>query len=82
MSIGTMTSKGQITIPKDVRENLGLKPGSALQFEQNDEGSYTLRPAATHRAIDLAGSVPWDGPPVTLEEMDEAIARGAAESSP
>lgn len=81
MTIGTMTSKGQITIPKDVREDLGLQPGSTVGFEKNEDGSYTLRIARSRNIMDLAGSIPYDGPPLSVEEMDEAIAAGAAEGN-
>ena len=41
----TVTSKGQVTIPKKVREFLGLVPGSAVDFEVSGEREVTLRPA-------------------------------------
>lgn len=41
----TMTSKGQVTVPKTVREYLGLKTGSAVTFERIPSGEIVLRPA-------------------------------------
>jgi antitoxin PrlF len=41
----TVTSKGQVTIPKKVRDLLGLVPGSAVDFEVSGERQVTLRPA-------------------------------------
>ncbi len=79
MSVGTITSKGQITIPKDVRDDLGLVPGARLSFLKNEEGVYELR--RERRSVkDLAGSLKYAGPPKSVEEMDEAIAAAAAES--
>ncbi len=40
----TLTSKGQATIPKHIRDSLGLKPGSKLEFDVNDQGDIVLRP--------------------------------------
>ena len=40
----TVTSKGQVTIPKPVREHLGLRAGSAVSFEMSDRGEVVLRP--------------------------------------
>jgi len=40
----TLTSKGQATIPKHIRDALGLKPGSKLTFDVNDAGELVLRP--------------------------------------
>lgn len=76
MSIGTMTSKGQITIPKDVREDLGLRSGSRVTFTRNDAGDYVLTTDAV-RAGQLIGLLDYGGPPRTLEDMDRAIADGA-----
>ncbi len=39
----TITSKGQVTIPKRVRDLLGLVPGSSVDFEVSGEGQVTLR---------------------------------------
>ena len=75
MSVGTMTSKGQITIPKDVRLALGLTTGVAVSFTQNAEGDYVIR-AAHHSAASLAGAVKYSGLALTLGEMDEAIVKG------
>ena len=77
MSIATITSKGQITIPKDVREALGLVPGMKVDFVSNGHGEYRLRPRNVS-IKDLAGILKHDGPPITLEDMEEAIAAGAA----
>ncbi len=39
----TVTSKGQVTIPKKVRDLLGIKPGSAVEFELTPSGEVVLR---------------------------------------
>lgn len=79
MSIGTMTSKGQITIPKEVREDLRLTPGTKVIFTRQRDGEYVLttgRPKLAH----LAGSLKYQGPIVSLAEMEEAITAGAGQS--
>lgn len=45
----TLTSKGQVTIPKPVRDHLGLRPGSAVEFELAADGRVVLKPAAKPR---------------------------------
>lgn len=42
-----LTSKGQVTVPKKIRDYLGLKPGSAVTFERLETGDIALRPANT-----------------------------------
>ncbi len=42
----TLTIKGQITIPKHIRDALGLKPGMPVDFVVNDEGQVVIQPAA------------------------------------
>lgn len=79
MSRATVTSKGQITIPIDVRRRLGLRTGTKVDFIEKPDGGYELV-AATGSIRDISGMFSWSGPPVTLEEMDEAIAEAAAET--
>ena len=43
----TATSKGQVTIPKPVRDMLGIEPGSAVVFEMTDDGRIEVRKAAS-----------------------------------
>jgi len=45
----TLTSKGQVTIPKPVRDLLGLRPGSAVEFELTEEGDVVLKPIQPSR---------------------------------
>ncbi len=78
MPIATMTSKGQITIPKEIRDALRLRPGDRIDFQREKDGRVVLRPA-TRSILDLAGIVKWKGPPVSIDEMDEAIGRALAE---
>ena len=79
MSTATMTSKGQVSIPADVRSDLGLRAGSRLAFVRNDAGDYEIR-VASASIRDLKGIVPAPAVPVTLEEMDDAVAAGASSS--
>jgi antitoxin PrlF len=41
-----VTTKGQVTIPKSVRDHLGLKPGSEVEFGVGADGEIVLRTAA------------------------------------
>ncbi|MBS4098804.1 MAG: type II toxin-antitoxin system PrlF family antitoxin [Sulfuricella sp.] len=69
MSIATMTSKGQTTIPKDIREGLGLQPKDQINFTLLPDGTVILR--AKKRSIaELRGilSAP-EGVSVSVEEM-------------
>jgi len=71
-----ITTKGQATIPKAVREHLGLKPGDRDKFFFHPDGSVVLLPKRPAEA--LRGVVKPRERPVTLEEMSEAAAEGAA----
>lgn len=79
MSTGTMTSKGQITVPKDVREAMGLTPGTKVDF-QFAHGQWVIS-AERRRAVDLVGILGSNGRRLTVEEMDDAIAEAAVESA-
>lgn len=76
----TITSKGQTTIPKEIRETLQLKPGDKVYW-YIDEGRIVFR--AKNRSIkDLAGFLHRPGQKAaSLEEIDEAIAEAATESA-
>jgi antitoxin PrlF len=71
-----ITSKGQATIPKAIRDHLRLKPGDRVKFFVHPDGSVVIlpkRPASTLRGI--VKSAPRA---VTVEQMAEAAAAGAA----
>jgi antitoxin PrlF len=74
-SFATLTSKGQMTLPKSVRERLGLKAGDKLEVAVADQ-RIVLIPKSLHLA-DVCSLLPAPATPVSLEEMEEAIARGA-----
>jgi len=75
MPTATLTSKGQITVPIEVRTKLGLRQGSRVHFVADGDG-YRIE-ATTRRARDLAGALPKPARPVSLDEMEAAIAEGA-----
>ncbi len=65
----TLTAKGQATIPKEIRERLGLEPGDKLTFTALSDGTVVMR-AKTRRLLDLAGSLTRPGQPVVgVDEM-------------
>lgn len=75
-----ITVKGQATIPKAVREHLGLKPGDRVKFFVHPDGSVVLLPKKPLSS--LKGIVKSRRRPVTIEEMNEAVAQGAADAVP
>lgn len=78
MPSSTLTSKGQITIPQEVRENLGLQTGDKVDFVQDERGLYQVVPLRSDiKALRgcFAGRV---NKPVTIERMSEAIVEEAA----
>jgi AbrB family looped-hinge helix DNA binding protein len=78
MPTATMTSKGQITVPAEVRKRLGLTTGSQVQFTEDRDGYYLEH--KTGSVKDLYGAFATPGRTVTLEEMEEGIIAGALES--
>jgi antitoxin PrlF len=78
MATTTLTSKGQMTLPKSVRDDLNLKPGDKIEVEKRD-GKYVLEPRRKN-ARELFGSLKSAGEkPMTAKEMDEALGRALAE---
>ena len=73
-----ITAKGQATIPKAIREYLGLKPGDRIKFFVHPNGSVVLLPKLPASA--LRGFLKSRKPAVTIEEMEEAITSGAVEA--
>jgi antitoxin PrlF len=71
-----ITTKGQATIPKVVREHLGLKAGDRVKFFMHPDGSVVLLPKRS--ASVLRGIVKSRRRRVSIEEMSEAAAAGAA----
>ncbi len=81
MPTATVTSKGQLTIPKQIRDRLRLKKGARVRFTENADGSVTLR-AGSRSIFDMVGVLkPKHGRHVTIEEMKEAIRRAGARSA-
>lgn len=78
MPTATVTSKGQITLPKDVRDDLKLRPGDKVEFEKRD-GRYVLRPR-NRSIMELAGILHRPGAKaMTVEEMDDELTQALAE---
>lgn len=75
MATATLTSKGQITLPKAVRERLRVDSGDQVDFVVNDRGDVVVR-AATLDVSELKGLLKRSrARPVTIEEMNAAITR-------
>jgi AbrB family looped-hinge helix DNA binding protein len=72
MSTSTLTSKGQTTIPKDVRKRLNLHPGDRLEFVIDEDGRVLVLPASID-ASELAGMLKSLARPVNVEDMNRAI---------
>jgi AbrB family looped-hinge helix DNA binding protein len=73
VATATVTSKGQITLPKAVRTALGLEPGHRVEFVETDAG-FLVKPA-TRDIRSLKGILPKPRRPVTVEAMNRSLAR-------
>ena len=71
-----ITVKGQATIPKAIREHLGLRPGGRLKFFLHPDGTVVLLPKLPVKA--LRGMLRRPRRPVSIQRMRKAIAEGAA----
>jgi antitoxin PrlF len=76
MPVATLTSKGQLTLPKPIRDLLKLNPGDAVDFVVAADGTVQVR-AGRFDVRDLRGLLKKPGrKPITVEQMDDAL-RGA-----
>ena len=69
----TLTSKGQVTLPKEIRDRLGLDAGSVLDFQMLADNTITARPVKpdARRIRGLLKSA--HAMPLTVAQMDEAV---------
>lgn len=73
-----ITVKGQATIPKEIREHLGLKPGDRLKFFLHPDGTVVLLPKLPARRLRGMLRTTRRGP-VTIAKMTKAVAEGASD---
>ena len=78
MPTAKMTSKGQLTIPIEVRRSLGLVPGSRVDFTEDGIG-FRIE-CRRNAAASLYGVLAKPPRPMAIEEMETGIAQGAAAS--
>ena len=77
MATSTMTTKGQVTIPLDVRRRLGLAAGDRVEFVEVEDGSFAIKPAMDD-VRSLKGLLRKPARPVSIEAMKAAVrVRGA-----
>ena len=79
MPVATVTSKGQITLPKPIRDKLGVKPGDRVAFREREDGTIVVEPE-TLSLLDLQGVLKPRVRGVTVEDMNEAIRRAAGKT--
>jgi len=72
--IATVTSKGQLTLPIEARRRLGIVPGTRLDLIITDDDRLEVIPM-TGSVQKLKGMLPKPKRPLSLEEMDDAIAK-------
>jgi antitoxin PrlF len=78
MPTSTLTSKGQVTVPKAIRDRLGLTEGDVLEFSVANDGRIEIRRRENGASVCgvLRGYAPKE--PVSTEEMRRAVLRRAA----
>jgi len=76
----TVTSKGQITLPKALREKLKLSAGDRVEFiiDNDEQGAHLV--VTNIPVTNLKGMLPRPSQPVSLEDMERAVQKGAQNS--
>lgn len=78
IAVSRITSKGQVTIPEEIRRRGGLQAGEQIEWELTDRGAISIR--KTGRSLDdLATILPKPKRALTIEEMDQAVGRHLGE---
>ena len=73
MPMSTLTSKGQTTIPKGIRDHLHLRPGDRIDFVIDDRGDVHVRPAVVNLS-ELKGMLQDKvRKPLSIDEMNAAV---------
>ncbi len=78
MKSATITTKGQITIPKEIRDYLKLEIGSKIGFVIDENGTVKVIPLNVPVTA-LSGMLRRPGTAATIEDMESAIAQGASD---
>ena len=77
--LATVTVKGQVTVPKAIRDQLKIEPGTQLDFKLNDDGSISVR-SLKRSALSIVGLLKRPGrAAVTIRQMNQAVADAAVE---
>ena len=77
MSTTHLSSKGQVVIPKAIREAHAWKPGQRFTIRETPDGAIVLQPQGTFPTTtsdEVAGCLAYDGPPVSVEAMHGGVA--------
>ena len=77
MATATMTSKGQVTIPAEVRQRMGLDTGDRIEFIELGDGGFAIKPAIDD-VRSLKGLLRKPGKPVSVVDMNTKIRQHAA----
>ena len=80
MSTATITSKGQITLPKKIRDRLGVQEGDRIAFRESPDGAIVIEPE-TVDLLSLRGCLRPRVRGVSIEDMDAAVRRAASRRS-
>ena len=73
-----INSRGRLTVPKPVRETLGIEDGGEVRFFLHKREARMVAVRPVHR---LFGSMPYDGPPASQEDFDRVIVEGHIEGN-
>lgn len=77
--LATITSKGQVTVPKNIRDQLNITAGTQLDFTLNNDGTISVRPL-NRTALSIVGILKRPGQKaVTIEQMNDTIAEATSE---
>lgn len=79
-----LSTKGQVILPKAIRESLGWEAGARLVVEKRSDGVMLREERATPlfpptRIEDVRGMLKYTGPPISIEDMKRGVAEAAAE---
>ncbi len=77
MTTATLTSKGQITIPRAVRDKLGLSTGDRIEFVELSSGQIAMQPAVDDVRL-LKGMVSKRARPLSVDDMTRIVSKRAA----